>query len=274
MKHIIMTVIAIILLLLFSSCTYGLTENESSSGPDVPQEPSSSMSSALPQSSAAESALSSETDSKPAESNAGSSSEEAMPMNAGDNWSLILVNRAHPLPESFKVDLTEIKGSTYDFDSRAVSSLQDMLAAAKKDGMKLEVISAYRSVSRQKTLYSQKVAEYVKLGYSQKDAEAEAARWVAVPSTSEHHTGLATDIVGVEWYQKHGDLDDIFDQTKEFDWLINHCTEYGFVLRYPEDKQDITGITYEPWHYRYVGRKTAEYMTINNLCLEEYWEKQ
>ncbi|SDM54389.1 D-Ala-D-Ala carboxypeptidase. Metallo peptidase. MEROPS family M15B [Acetanaerobacterium elongatum] len=270
-----MIVVTVAVLLLLTSCTYGLTDGSSSTQPDVSQEVSSSVSSALPETSAAESAaVSSQTDSKPAESKAGSSSEEAVPVNAGDKWNLILVNRAHPLPESFKVDLSEIKGSAYDVDSRVVENLDDMLAAAKKDGMKLQVISAYRSVAKQKTLYSQKVSEYVKLGYSQKDAEAEAARWVAVPNTSEHHTGLASDIVGVEWYQKHGDLDDTFDQTEEFKWLISHCTEYGFVLRYPKDKQDITGITYEPWHYRYVGKETAEYMTKNNLCLEEYWEKQ
>lgn len=272
MKHIKMIVVTVAVLLLLSSCTYGLTDGSSSAQqPDVSQEASSSVSSALPESSAA---VSSETDSKPAEGKAGSSSEEAVPVNAGDKWNLILVNRAHPLPESFKVDLKEITGSTYDVDSRVVENLDDMLAAAKKAGMKLQVISAYRSVAKQKTLYSQKVAEYVKQGYSQKDAEAEAAKWVAIPSTSEHHTGLASDIVGVEWYQKHGDLDDTFDQTEEFKWLISHCTEYGFVLRFPEDKQDITGITYEPWHYRYVGKETAEYMAKNNLCLEEYWEKQ
>ncbi len=273
MKYVKMLTIALIAALLLSSCSYGMLGGEGETSSDIPEDASSAVSDASPSSGAIDSsdALRSE---EPAISSEQSNSEGDLPVNASDDWRLLLVNREHPLPKDFQVDLAEISGSTYDFDSRAVGALQDMLEAAKKDGFELSVISAYRKVSKQETLYNNKVAEYVNQGYSEEDAKNEAAKWVAIPGTSEHHTGLATDIVAPNWYQKHGDLDDTFDQTKEFNWLITHCVEYGFVLRYPKDKQDITGITYEPWHYRYVGKENAEYMTSHNLCLEEYTTKQ
>ncbi len=272
MKHVKMLTTMLIAALLLSSCSYGMLGGEKTSS-DTPEGTSSSVSDASPSGGAIDSSAAQQPG-EPATSSEQSSSEEAKPVNASDDWRLLLVNRAHPLPKDFDVDLTEISGSTYDFDSRAVGALQDMLAAAKNDGFELSVISAYRKVSKQETLYNSKVAEYVNQGYSEEDAKNEAAKWVAIPGTSEHHTGLATDIVAPSWYQNHGDLDDTFDQTKEFNWLITHCAEYGFVLRYPKDKQDITGITYEPWHYRYVGKENAEYMTAHNLCLEEYTDKQ
>ena len=106
------------------------------------------------------------------------------------------------------------------------------------------------------------------LGYSDTQAYNNAKEWVAIPGTSEHHTGLALDIV-TPTYQV---LDYGFDTTEAFKWLYENCSKYGFILRYPKDKSDITKITYEPWHYRYVGVETAKYIMENNMCLEEYIE--
>ena len=105
-------------------------------------------------------------------------------------------------------------------------------------------------------------------GYTRASAAAAAARWVAPPGTSEHQLGLAVDIVAGSFQV----LDSRQEKTAEQQWLMEHCWEYGFILRYPSDKSDITGIAYEPWHYRYVGEKAAREMTEQGLCLEEYLE--
>lgn len=189
-------------------------------------------------------------------------------VSAGD-WNLILVNRAHPLPDDFSVELETITGN-YKFDARAASALRSMLDAASEDGCPLVIVSAYRTVKRSRELYTNKVAELVGQGYSQYEAEEEAARWIAPPGTSEHHTGLAVDVVSTDYYNYYGDLEQDFEKFDEFQWLINHCADYGFVLRYPKDKEDVTNIVYEPWHYRYVGVENAKKMMAENLCLEEY----
>ena len=103
-------------------------------------------------------------------------------------------------------------------------------------------------------------------GHEQPPMSTEAGRWVAVPGTSEHQTGLAVDLVSAS-YQV---LNRKQEQTKEQKWLMEHCWEYGFILRFPSDKSDVTGIGYEPWHYRYVGKETALAMRDSGLCLEEY----
>ena len=100
----------------------------------------------------------------------------------------------------------------------------------------------------------------------------EAARWVAPPRQSEHNAGLAIDVVSRDYDQVYGDLMHEFEDFPAFTWLSEHCAEFGFILRYPEDKQEITGITYEPWHYRYVGVEHAQKMQELDLCLEEYWD--
>ncbi len=271
MKPVKMLTIMLIAALLLSSCSYGMLGGEKTSS-DTPEGTSSAVSDASPSGGAIDSSAAQQPG-EPATGSEPSSSEEVKPVNASDDWRLLLVNRAHPLPEGFTVDLTETVG-TYRFDTRAADALKDMLAAANSDGIKLSVISTFRKQSTQERLYSEKVAEYVGQGYTQQDAKTEAAKWVAIPGTSEHQSGLAVDVVSVDWYDTHDDLYETFEDTEEFDWLITHCVEYGFVLRYPKDKQDITGITYEPWHYRYVGKENAEYMTAHNLCLEEYTDKQ
>ena len=187
--------------------------------------------------------------------------------NNTNEWNLILVNSSNKLPENFEVELGEI--GIRKMDSRIVSIVQKMISDAKSDGIDLLLASSYRSVERQTELFNEQIQKYKQLGYSDTDAYNEAKEWVAIPGTSEHHTGLALDIV-TPTYQV---LDYGFDTTDAFKWLYKNCSEYGFILRYPKTKSDITGITYEPWHYRYVGTQVAKYIMENDLCLEEYIEE-
>ena len=178
---------------------------------------------------------------------------------------LILINRDHPVPKDLDYNLVEIEDDYY-IDERVLSDLKAMLSDAKNTGYDLVICSAWRSLELQETLYHNKIDEYLSYGYAYSEAQEQAAFWVALPGTSEHEVGLAVDIVS-EWYQHltHNQAD-----TAEQQWLMEHCHEYGFILRYPEDKQDITMIGYEPWHYRYVGKEAAKDIMASGLCLEEY----
>ncbi len=183
------------------------------------------------------------------------------------DWNLILVNSKNLLPADFTVETENIGNRA--MDKRIIDIVKQMIADAKADGVDLLICSSYRSVQRQETLFAEQVQGFLDQGYNAEAARTEASKWVAVPRTSEHHTGLALDIV-TPTYQV---LDFGFEETKAFEWLYSHCTDYGFILRYPKDKTDITGIVYEPWHYRYVGVEAAKYIHANGLCLEEYLNK-
>lgn len=180
-------------------------------------------------------------------------------------WELVLVNSQNTLPEDYAVELAQL-GNEQAVDARIAGDLEKMLADARAEGLSPVLCSSYRTKELQQTLYSNKVDRLVKAGYSQEDAQTEAARWVARPGTSEHQLGLAVDIVA----QSYPVLDAGQEDTPEQQWLLENAYRYGFVLRYPEDKSHITGIGYEPWHYRYVGKEAAEQMYWNDLCLEEY----
>ena len=184
---------------------------------------------------------------------------------ADGSWQLILVNGNFWLPENFTVDLTPVQGA-YNVDKRIVTAAQHMLTAAKNEGVSLVVTSAYRSVATQTTLYNNKVKYYEGKGYTTADAQAVAGTIVAKPRTSEHHTGLAMDIIT----STYTTLDDGFADTAAGKWLAANAYKYGFILRYPKDKQPITKIIFEPWHYRYVGLTAAKEIQEKNLCLEEY----
>lgn len=187
-----------------------------------------------------------------------------------DAWQLRLVSAAHPLPEDFEVpELTKLKGG-HAIDSRVYPALQQMIDDCRAAGLNPVICSSYRTHDKQEELFRKKVNTLRKQGYSQEEAETEAARWVARPGTSEHETGLAVDIVDKS-YQL---LDEKQEQTPVQQWLMAHCAEYGFILRYPVEKSDLTGIGYEPWHYRYVGVEAAKAITEQGLCLEEYWMGQ
>lgn len=182
-----------------------------------------------------------------------------------DDWTLLLVNPSHPIPEGY---LPELETITDDFrvDKRIADSVKLLFIKAKEEGINLKICSAYRTVEYQENLFSNKKNEYLAAGTSEDEAVAAAATIVAVPGSSEHHTGLALDIVTPE-YQS---LDEGFADTPAFKWLDQNAYKYGFIMRYPKDKQDITGIIYEPWHYRYVGVENAANMKKSGECLEEY----
>ena len=184
---------------------------------------------------------------------------------AEEDWQLLLVNPWNKLPERFQVELKKLPNGL-QVDARIYDDLTAMLADCRKAGLRPLVCSAYRSEQTQTRLYNNKIARLRVAGYSREAAIQQAGRWVAVPGTSEHQTGLAVDLVATS-YQV---LDKKQEQTKEQKWLMEHCWEYGFILRFPSDKSGITGIGYEPWHYRYVGKETAKAMRDGGLCLEEY----
>ena len=185
-----------------------------------------------------------------------------------------LVNRKNPLTEDFQVETREIicngTSTGKNFDVRVIDKLEKMLSDAAAAGYPMLVRSAHRSISYQKMLYTNKVNDYLNAGYTQSAAESEAAKWVAPPGTSEHNLGIVIDVVNQGYT---GELEQYFEETDHFTWLYEHCADYGFILRYPKGKESVTGIVYEPWHYRYVGEDVAKYIMENNLTLEEYWEE-
>ncbi len=184
-----------------------------------------------------------------------------------DDWKLILVNSNNPLPDNCSIQTAELQNGLL-VDERCYPDLQDMMDACREAGLEPVICSAYRTQEFQEQLYQSQIEKQLALGYSRERAEAEAGKQVAVPGTSEHQLGLAVDIVDIS-YQL---LDDSQEDTAVQKWLMEHSWEYGFILRYPEGKSDITGITYEPWHYRYVGRENAEQIHRAGVCLEEYLE--
>ena len=183
-----------------------------------------------------------------------------------------VVNPWNPVPADYApalVDLVIYYGSEgLRVDQSCLEALTDMIDACNATGSRAYVISAYRSIEYQQTLYDRKVNAYLSQGYSQADAEREAATVVAVPGTSEHHLGLAVDIIDADLWSLTEEQADMPAQR----WLMENCWRYGFILRYPADKQPITGVIYEPWHYRYVGPDTAREIHEAGLTLEEYME--
>ena len=177
-----------------------------------------------------------------------------------DGWQLILVNREHPLPDNYHVELTELSNGEKVATS-IYPALQQMFDDMRAEGIYPIVASGYRTHEEQQQILDEKTESYRAKGYSDAEAAALAEDWVAIPGTSEHETGLAVDI----------NADGINSAGYEvYDWLLSHAHEYGFIKRYPEDKVELTGISNEPWHYRYVGRSAAEEIYKKGLCLEEY----
>ena len=187
-------------------------------------------------------------------------------------WSLLLTNVSHPLPAGFAPELASVgsnsRNGTQYMDARVAGAMAQMLAAAKADGIELVVRSAYRSPEEQKTLFNSMKQSYLDQGMSEEEALAETKKWRNVPGTSEHETGLSADIVGA------ADLNaDLVPELSGRDWAVwlkEHAAEYGFILRYPADKTEITGTAFEPWHYRYVGVEDAKKILAQGICLEEY----
>ena len=182
-------------------------------------------------------------------------------------WNLLLVNDWNPMPAGYDTELsfTDV-GNNERFDSRAADALLQMLEAGS--AYDIQSVSGYRSAETQDYLYWRKVQQYRDQGYSEYDAQSVGGTVVKRPGYSEHNCGLAIDLGGSGNFALETD----FEETEAFAWLIEHCADYGFILRFPEGKEDITGVIYEPWHYRYVGTEAAKYIMENDLCLEEYLE--
>lgn len=183
-----------------------------------------------------------------------------------EKWYLLLVNRNYILPEDFTVKTTAVKGGGQSLDYRVTPHYDKMVAAAEADGISLIPVSGYRSVERQRTNFERKIKLYMDKGYSKAEATRLASEIVLMPSTSEHNAGLAMDFGTNGNYT----LDENFAKTEAFEWLSENAADYGFILRYPEDAQDITMVTYEPWHWRYVGVENAKKIKASGLTLEEY----
>ena len=178
-----------------------------------------------------------------------------------EKWYLTLVNSSYRIPDDYEPDLVYVCGSGERLDRKVAVHYEEMYNAAKKDGIDLVPCSGYRSYELQERNYNNKVSFYESQGYSHKDAKVKAATIIMPPGSSEHNLGYAMDIVCVdEW----------FEDTAEFKWLTEHAADYGFIMRYPKDKQDITKVIYEPWHWRYVGVDLAKELKNSGLVLEEY----
>ena len=177
------------------------------------------------------------------------------------DWRLKLANYDNILPEDFEIELSNIDENR-QFDSRAIKYLNTMLDDRRKDGItNIWVQSAYRSVKSQRKLYDNSVKKYLDQGKSKKEAEELTLKYINKPGASDHNLGLAVDF---------NNVDQDFEKMKGFEWLTENAEKYGFILRYPKDKENITKINYEPWHWRYVGQEHAQKMNELNMCLEEY----
>lgn len=189
-----------------------------------------------------------------------------------DDWRLVLINKQHPIPSDYAFTLGPIKTIKGEMqcDERIIEDLLAMMQAAyENDGIILGICSPYRDLNWQTVLFNRKIKAYMGKGMSYMDAYARSSQTVTVPGASEHQIGLAVDMVS-DTYQ---DLDEGFAKTDAGIWLKAHCSEYGFILRYPEGKEHITSIEFEPWHFRYVGKEAASIIMEEGLCLEEFWDK-
>ena len=186
-----------------------------------------------------------------------------------EEYYLLLANAENPLPQDWSIQTEEVQNG-YEMDKRAAPAMREMIQAAKEDGVELMLCSAYRSVEKQQQLFDRSQQAYMAQGMSEEEAYAKTATETAIPGTSEHQPGLAADIVPPTYQM----LDAGFADTPAGQWLSEHAAEYGFVLRYPQDKQEVTGIIYESWHYRFVGKTHAKLMKESGLCLEEYLQQE
>lgn len=185
-----------------------------------------------------------------------------------EDWSLVLINEEYPLDTSYVPELEELE-TDKSVDKRIIDDTKQMLNDADAEGLNLYICSAYRAYDKQREVFNSTMQDWIYQGYSPLDAYDETKKSVAVPGTSEHASGLALDITSGEYEE----LDEKQAETAESKWLEENCWKYGFILRYPPEKADITGIIYEPWHYRYVGKEAAKEITEQGITLEEYLQQ-
>lgn len=192
----------------------------------------------------------------------------------GEDLSLLmLVNAKNPLPEDYAPELQQVEdkdGRTYELDRRCAQAFWDMMADCAAAGGEPYICSGFRLRKDQEELFRDKIKRLIEEGVDPADAPEEASKTVAVPGTSEHESGLAADLID----ESYPYLDELQEQTPTQIWLMENSWRYGFILRYPNGTTEITGIIYEPWHYRYVGRVFAEEIHRMDLTLEEYLQRR
>lgn len=191
---------------------------------------------------------------------------------AADNlWAYYLINADNPLDRSFTVTLENVSGN-FMMDERCAEYARMMLADAERDGIELTVVSAYRSIQKQKENLDSYTQRLMSAGYNSKEARARAEKEIALPYTSEHNAGLALDILTPDWWEEHDDITADFDKTEQFCWLSENAHKYGFIMRYPKEYESVTGIIYEPWHYRFIGVYYAGKIKESGLPLEYFYK--
>ena len=193
--------------------------------------------------------------------------QEELVIKPEDMWCLILTNAEYPVPEDYAVTLRDVPGTDQKVDERIYEPLINMLEAMKAEGLSPVVCSGYRTLDKQEKLFNRKVSAYVKKGRSKEESYTLARQTLSIPGSGEHCLGLAVDFYTRSYHQ----LERAFEKTPEGKWLREHAQDYGFTLRYDEGKEEITGIEYEPWHFRYVGVDVARYLKEHNLSLEEFY---
>ncbi|MCQ5144957.1 M15 family metallopeptidase [Enterocloster bolteae] len=196
--------------------------------------------------------------------------DEGLKILPEDMWCLILTNAEYPVPEDYEVELEAIPGTEQSVDKRIYEPLMAMIGDMKAQGLSPIVCSGYRTLDKQEKLFNRKVLSYVKAGHTKEESYNLARQTISIPGSGEHCLGLAVDF----YTRRYHKLERAFEDTPESKWLVEHAQDYGFVMRYGENKTDITGIQYEPWHYRYVGVEAANYMKDNELSLEEFYIEQ
>lgn len=184
-----------------------------------------------------------------------------------DAWNLILVNKQHPISPDFPVKLGFV--GNMELDERIVDDWRAMKEAAAEDGVTIIIASPYRDYEKQEYLFDKKIKSYLDTGMNYLDSYKYGSQVVTIPGSSEHQTGLALDILSND-YSK---LNEGFDRTKAGKWLAANCQDYGFILRYPKGKEYVTGIIYEPWHFRYVGVEAAKIIMEEGITFEEFVER-
>lgn len=187
-----------------------------------------------------------------------------------EDWFVVLAGPGTPLPDGFEPETAVINDAGFEMDARVVEAFQAMDAAARQAGIQMQVISGYRGPERQQSLYEQELSNAESQGLAGAEAEQAAQRIEQKAYESDHNTGLGVDLLPEDDLHKNQNS---ISESREFAWLQQNAADYGFVLRYPEDKQDITGVEFKPWHWRYVGIELAQFMVENNLTLEEYWQQ-
>lgn len=239
-----------------------LNENETNSPDNVVEEPSNQDS---------ENA-SDGVDSEPIELSEEEILAQKLPATAKiEDWNLLLVNPWQALPEDFKLNLVTVNNDQ-QIDTRIMEDWDSWYNAALDAGHRLFFASGYRSVDRQRTNFNNTYEGYLNEGYSEDEAFGKTKEYLTEPGHSEHHTGLALDLIDEEWVNAGRRLEPDYDTQASQQWLVSTMSDYGFILRYPKGKEDITGIQYESWHFRYVGQDHARFMKEHNLVLEEYIE--